>query len=449
MDDNRDKPIMRTVPFRQVFDQVVRMYGRDSRTNISSDLRNALVDRINERVRTICQCWRWPEWELTEERAFRQVWRADNQYLRVSLPDGFPDEVFYLGDGFTAGDDSFGDNFGYYRVVADAANDPPVGSVPGTDTDVWEAINPVDTFIAYDQGCKRSIGIVRGIYSQNPRVPTGSANGLLRYMPSEKGVDVCGSGNSTVFVTYTMPVPRYTMLPWLAGKTYVRADVIFDPATGECFQALDTTTTDLSDVNHWRWIPFPDKWKKYVVEGAFADSLMEFDQGGNGDLQAKMVLNQYWNQKADDTLQMEVDTLIVQGQKLQWSFCRQRAGCWCETLPFAGGTVTTLTDLCDDGLGWIYPAPQPPPDTTPCDTSYHSEIVSILTAGGTPSLEGLSTTNRAITCTLISIVIIVSDSPEVQQWRLDAGPADTGDPGQVAPSDYDLVTNNKKWLKVG
>jgi len=59
-------------------------------------------------------------------------------------------------------------------------------------------------------------------------------------------------------------------------------------------------------------------------EGAFADALMEYDQSGNGDLQAKIALVQYWNQQADDALQAEVDQLVIQGQKLQYNFGRCR-----------------------------------------------------------------------------------------------------------------------------
>lgn len=108
--------------------------------------------------------------------------------------------------------------------------------------------------------------------------------------------------------------------------------------------------------------------------------------------------------------------------------------------------MNELTDVCEEGAGWVYPGP-PIPDG--CDTNYHDEIVAILTIGGTPSLEGLSTAARAITCTLITIAIEVDGAPEAQQWRLDAGPADVGDPGQVAPADYNLTTNNKRWVKVG
>lgn len=109
--------------------------------------------------------------------------------------------------------------------------------------------------------------------------------------------------------------------------------------------------------------------------------------------------------------------------------------------------MNELTDVCEANDGFVYPVP--PPEAPGCDSSFHYEIVAILTADGTPSLEGLNTTSRAITCTLIRIVIEVDDSDEAQSWRLEAGPADVDDAGQVAPSDYDATTNDKHWQKVG
>jgi hypothetical protein len=312
---------LRTTKFKTVFDKIVRLHGRDPRQSLSSDLSNAVVDHINDRVTTICQGWLFPEWCLTEERAFRPVWGSTEQYLKVSLTDGLPDEVFYLGDAYVVGGD-FGANYGYYRVRVDAPGDPGIGDLP-TDTSYWEPISPVDTFIAYDQRDRRAIGMVLNVYGQNPRVPTGSMNGQRKFFPSEKGIDVPGGG-ATVFITHKMPCPNYTMTPYVVGKSYVRADVVFDPSTNECYQAINSTTALPSDSAHWNRVPFLSSWQDYVTKGAFADSLMEFDQGGNAELQAKMVLAQYWNQQADDALQSEVDALTVQGQKLTWNFCRGR-----------------------------------------------------------------------------------------------------------------------------
>ncbi len=319
---------MRTTPFRKVFDKVVRLHGRNPRKEISADLANAVVDHINDRLRTIWTAWRWPEWERTEERAFRTVWNDTRQFLRVGV-DGNPDELYYLT------------NATYYRVMADAPSDPPVGTSPTNGT-FFEALTPLDTFIEYDQECKRSIGMMLGVYRQNPRNPTCSRRGGLRYMPSERGIDVCRPGVKTVWIIYKLPLPVFTIQPHVVGRTYAAATVVFDTGTGECFQALEDTSAVLADTSAWRWVPFLTTWEDYVTKGAFADSLMEFDQGGNGDLQAKMVLNQYWDGQATDALQTEVDMLVTQGQSLKWTF-GGRFGDWCESLPWCGGEVVPLT----------------------------------------------------------------------------------------------------------
>jgi hypothetical protein len=46
--------------------------------------------------------------------------------------------------------------------------------------------------------------------------------------------------------------------------------------------------------------------------------------------------------------------------------------------------------------------------------------------------------------TLIKITI---DAGE-QSWRVDPGAADPTDPGQIAPADYDLSTNDKHYTRV-
>ncbi len=438
---------MRTTKFKKVFDKVLRWHGINPRKQIPADLATTVVERINDRVRTICLGWDWPEWTITEERAFRQIWNSTDQYLRVSALDGLPEEVFYLGAAFSAGG-ALGTGFGYYRVLSTAPSDPPVGTVPTNET-YWELITPVETFVAYDQRCRRAIGEVLGIYRSNPLFGC-NGHGALKFMPNEHGIKVCCSGNPTVFIHYKMPVPEYTITPYVAGKTYSRADIVFDPTTNECFQALATTTSVPSNTTFWRWVPFPQKWEDYVANGAFSDGMMESDQSGDSDIQQRMVKAQAADSRATDALQTEVDSLTAQGQVLKWHPFRHRySRGWCCSQPWSGGSVSTLTEACQDELGFVYPIPPPPSPGGPCDTSYHSEIVAILTADGTPSLQGLATVSLAITCTLITIVIVVDGSPESQQWRLDAGPADTNDAGQLAPADYSLTSNNKHWTKVG
>jgi hypothetical protein len=421
---------MRTTRFKDVFDRVVRLHGRDPRKLENSDISNAICDHINYRVRTICTAWLWPEWVITEERAFRPVWNSTEQYKRASDTDGLPDEVFYLGAAFTPAS-GFGAGYGYYRVKADAVTDPPIGNVP-TDTTYWEAISPVDTFIDYDQRDRRPIGMVLGVFNQNPRVPTGNNNGHLAFNPSEKGIDVPG-GNTTVFITNKMPAPVYTMTPYVVGKTYVRGQTVFDPVTGECFQAV-TSTSNTPPGAGWVWIPFLDKWAGYVCNGAFADSLMEFDQGG-GDIQTKMVLAQAANERADTQLQLEVDALTVQGQKLKWNFCGSGYSCCLETIPL-GTSVTTLTDASQGDLGWGHSFAPPVAQ----GFFYYPWVMSLKTDAPT-LIASVPTVNFNIG----TIAKIFTGA----EFRLDAGPSDpVGDPGQGDPADYALATNNKHWVQV-
>ena len=80
---------------------------------------------------------------------------------------------------------------------------------------------------------------------------------------------------------------------------------------------------------------------------------------------------------------------------------------------------------------------------------YRPEIAFLLTADGTPALDGLTTAGYFAVESLVEIVIEVSGSLERQTWQLLIGAADIGDLGQVAPLDYNATTNNVHWEKVG
>jgi hypothetical protein len=433
---------MNTVPFREVFDRTLSMHGRDPRASVPSDLRDGLMRYINARVGTICKAWRWPEWELTEERPFRQVWNVNHQYQRVSTLDGKPDEVFYLGDSYVVGGE-FTANFGYYRVLDSGVTDPPVGTLP-TNTLFFTRFEDVDTYVAYEQTCRRTVGMALGVYSQNPRVPTCSSNGRLKFMPSDKGIDICCPGVPTVFLHYKMPVPKYTMTPYVVGKAYPKASVVFEPISGECFQALALTSSLPVDQNFWRRVPFLNAWSDYVCQGAFADSLMEFDQGGG---QPSIPLVQYWTQQANDSFQAEVDSLVIQGQRLRWNFSQRNCGCWCDTGPWSGGSVHELTSICEDELGWIYPSA---PSGPAVRWEYLYDIVALLSIDGVPSLQGLVTAGYFNVLSLVEIVIIPDGGSRTRMtFELVAGPADVDDPGHVQPNDYDDTENNVHWEKSG
>lgn len=415
--------------FRRAFNRVILKLGKDPFKPLPYELTRAVVEHINQRVSVICPIWRWPEWEVTEERAFRQVWNATRQFFLVNSSNR-ADEVFYIPE------------MKYYRVTGTA--NPPIGTLP-TNTTYWTEITPLDTFIEYNQTCKRPIGMVLGVYSQNPRVPTGSMNGKRQFMPSEKGIDVHAS-TPTVFITYKKPIPRYTMTPLRSGFRFLKGEVVFDPETGECFQAVSDNNGDaVTDTTSWRIQPLPQAWENYVVEGAFADALCELDPS-NENIATAVMLSQKAELRANDLLQVAVDSLTIQGQRLVSNWCKPVCGCWCESIPFTGGDVTTLTDECEDE-GFTPGVIIPPTDTATVRREYHDEIVAILTADGIPSLEGLATADIYLAGSLVEIVI-GEDTQTTMTFKLYEGPADDEDTGQVTPEDYDPDTNDVHWAKV-
>jgi hypothetical protein len=78
---------------------------------------------------------------------------------------------------------------------------------------------------------------------------------------------------------------------------------------------------------------------------------------------------------------------------------------------------------------------------------YRTEIVS-LRGPTEPSLAGLPTTSRTVGSLVQIILTVAGGEREASSWELRGGVADPADPGDVAPLDYNLATNNKHWVKV-
>src|SRR5215475_11345501 len=171
---------MRTVPPQKVFNRIVELLGNNSSKKVRPDIARTAMNHLNERVATIEQLWPWPEWEVTEERAFRQIWNLTTQYSKTGT-DGKPDEVYDIGDTATNRES------GYFRVRSDIPSNP-LPTVPPSDTNFWEPMDePFETYIAYDQRCRRTIGMVVGVYSKDPRLGCGcNGSEVMKFHPGEK-----------------------------------------------------------------------------------------------------------------------------------------------------------------------------------------------------------------------------------------------------------------------
>jgi hypothetical protein len=198
---------------------------------IATDTGLSVSDNLNARVQTAWFAWEWPEWTITEERAFRQIWNDSRPFYQAGA-DGKPDEVFYIPNVATH---SLVDA-AYYRVAESAPSDPPLGTAP-TDTTYWETMDTVDTYIEFDQVCRRRIGEVLDMYANNPAICKPPR--CLPHRVNEKGVQVYEAGGlSTVFVRYLTPAEQFTTFPYIPSRTYLRGDTVYVAEQGECYHYL-------------------------------------------------------------------------------------------------------------------------------------------------------------------------------------------------------------------
>jgi hypothetical protein len=427
---------MRILQFKEVYDAILSRHGLDPLGDrVNHDTARAIVRHVNKRVREAWRFWDFPQLSHTEERAFRSIWNSDRQLRRVG-ENGQPDEIFFIPSML------------YYRVKKSAPSDPPIGTLP-TDSTYFENLSPVQTYISYEQTCRRTMGPVLGVYGSNPQLNGCDPYSLgLNFRPHEKGIYLCCSAGPTVFVHYMLPPPKFTMVPYIEGKSYQPRSRVFYTSTGECYRAIAPTTGQLpTDTTYWALEALPAMLEDFVVPAAYADCLRE--TWVEGEDQVRLARASLAEAEGIAALQGEVDLLLAQGQT-HYYMRPYPMPCECVSQPWNGTTVTTLTDECqEDWIVWLPPsAPSGgPPPSGPSNQLYRPEIVS-LRGPAQPALDAFPTVNL-VTNTLIVIVIDPGSGRQEQSYQLRIGAGDLTDPGHVIPLDYNATSNNQYWERVG
>jgi len=449
---------MRTVPYKTVFEGILRRAGMDPRGDaVASDTGLAIGQHASARVRRAWFLWEWPEWTVVEERAYRQVWNDSRQFYVENL-EGKPDEVFYCPNCATHSLEGAG----YYRVKEDGPGNPPIG-IPPTDETFWEPFTP-DTYVAYDQICRRRIGEVLDVYSANPDVVKPPPS--LLHQPTQKGIQIYdASGLLTVFIKYLIPAEQFTTFPYIPNRTYLRGEIVYVASAGECYQAIRTALEKdpVSEVGYWRQCLFPEVLAEYVKAGVYCDLLRETDTSDERDpvmLQLRGQKAAMADQEAEDEINRQINRLQAQGQHYQYLpfgvAVRQAigaAGALCSTPGYVlqgggpdygpitptGNGSTTITDQCETEWGYLPPVPVEPSPSVIYE--YHEEVVSELAPE--PSVAGVPTLGK-----LPGSVIVTSFGNQSRSYKIMTGTKDPADPGQIEPHDYNAITNPRYYQRI-
>jgi hypothetical protein len=344
---------LRTIPFKGVYEQIVSRLGLDPSQAVPHNLWQAIPRNLNKWLRNAWTYWEWPYLEQCDERAYARTWLADHQFQGGET-------VIYVPD------------LNYYR----ANTAPPIGSSPGS-TDDWALVTDHGNVIAFDQICRRPMGMVLGVYKGDPRTHHHGSNGHgLNYRPQQNGIAVCGGSGPTVFVKYQVPTPRFTLTPYAPGRHYNTGDLVYDSVTGECYIAV-APSQDVAPPDPTAWLRqnFPEFLEDYIVAATYASCLKEVEQSQVDPAvqQMRMMWAKDAQSEAEDALVGEIDQLKAMGQRFHyrsWKSCAHAMHtpgvCASEPWipPEAGMTppVTTLQEICESDPT-SYPAAPDPPGT--------------------------------------------------------------------------------------
>jgi hypothetical protein len=333
---------MRLVNYR---DDVVYCVAEELDLDVESidftkDRARQITNFANREIRKAWEFYDWPELDVTEERAFATIYADWKTFLRAN-GSGQPDILFYIP------------TVSYYRVKAAAPADPPAGTLP-TDTDYFEEVTLDDRYIGYDQGCRRAIGKILGVYPSNPRL-NGAGRTRIPFRPSEKGIDVQTALN-TVFVRFQIRPSKFTSKIYVAGGQYKKGAVVYFDSKqnpdfdGQCYRATaDNNNIDPTNTGYWQLVPMPYILTQYVVYRVAARLAPDKDK------------KQELYALADEALDQEITSLYAQGIRFpRYSLARPGGSAW----PFglsaswylgcgyvSTSEVTTLTDTCEDSFG--------------------------------------------------------------------------------------------------
>jgi len=270
---------MREVNFaRDVIYGMAHILQIDPEEDLMKDHARAWASAVNSHVRKGWGFWTWPEFEVTEERAFRQVFYNDAAY---APGQGELSEVYYPATKL------------YYRMTANA----PAGTLP-TDATKWTPFTAeelAERHLAYEQYGKQDIDRFVSIDNTNPRTD-GSAL-PWDFAPSGLGIDVGWYAGPTVWVTYIPRPPEFTTNTYDSTKAYERGDLVLDLEKGDCYRALAAGTGQgLHLPAYWLRQQFPYVLAEYVKYAAAGEQGAQLQED------------------PENHLKREVDKLIGQGQ---------------------------------------------------------------------------------------------------------------------------------------
>lgn len=309
---------MRTVTFQSVLYGVATAHGMDPARDLNPARTASFAEYINQRV---LEGWKWefwPEWTVSEQRAFRASYDATE-------PVAATDERFLPGaqNYYQALQASTGqapatltgtlwvENSAYWAICAQSysGNDWATGTVftvglqvrnpddnrfyqchtahtagATFDATKFGLLTPFDKYVAYEQTTAAGVRLtpideVKQVCKRNPRV--FPANPFpIAFRPSDAGIQFMADAPAQVWIEFRKRPPVFTSTRHSLTTTYALDDLAYSSTTGECYKSLQAANVNhaVTDAAWWERVQFPAVLASFVKRCASADALNDQKQ---------------------------------------------------------------------------------------------------------------------------------------------------------------------------
>lgn len=236
---------MRTVAFSRILDGIAALLGEDALTEQDRKFVARTLDAI--RVRQLWTHANWRELDELEQRFFADDYSAAKTYQHGDI-------VWYGGTRR------------YYAALKETT-----GNLP-TDGGFWEPTHDYSRTVDFVQPGKIAIGTVNAMTLEDPRAYPNS--GHVDFVRREGAAQAVGVGQKYVWVRFTRREPRLGGAAYNAATTYGKGAVVYDAATGQCYEAVAQSTGEsVTDTDFWQLQELPYFGMSALTHAGIADLL--------------------------------------------------------------------------------------------------------------------------------------------------------------------------------
>ncbi len=312
---------MRTVTFQSVLAGTAAKLGLDPLRDLNAARAASLAEYINTRL---VEAWKfefWPEWTVSEQRYFRDLYDATANVAAT-------DERVFLADGnyyqalrvqtpaaqapATLTGAVYVENSAYWALSASSYAGPDWATAtvfavgdktrnPGNnrfyqchtahtagasfDATKFGLLTPFNRYVAYEQTGQTKMDEVAMVSRKDPRV-WPDRPGQIPFAPSALGVQILDpTAPGLVWVTFRLRPPQFTSVLYSASGNVAVDELRYWPTsaggTGECYVALQAQTPAAispASATYWSRVNFPAILANFVKRAAFADALSDQKQ---------------------------------------------------------------------------------------------------------------------------------------------------------------------------